>query len=92
MIQVGKTLVSDDLFSKAFTCNLNACKGACCVKGDAGAPLEPEETKILKKIYPKVKPFLRPEGIDAIESQGSHVTSKQGDLFAPSQYHQKLTG
>ena len=83
MIQVGKTLVSDDLFSKAFTCNLNACKGACCVKGDAGAPLELEETKILKKIYPKVKPFLRPEGIDAIESQGSHVTSKQGDLETP---------
>ena len=83
MIQVGKTLVSDDLLSKDFACNLNACKGACCVKGDAGAPLELEETEILKKIYPKVKPFLRPEGIDAIESQGSHVTSKQGDLETP---------
>lgn len=83
MIQVGKTLVSDELLSKAFTCNLNACKGACCVKGDAGAPLEFEETEILKKIYPKVKPFLRSQGINAIESQGTHVISKQGDLETP---------
>ena len=39
MIQIGNTLVSDDLHSEAFVCDLNACKGACCVEGEFGAPL-----------------------------------------------------
>ena len=40
MFQLGKTLVSETLFEQAFTCDLTVCKGACCVEGDAGAPLE----------------------------------------------------
>ena len=75
MIQLGKTLVSEDIIDKDFVCNLSACKGACCVDGDAGAPLEESELKILMDIYPKVKPFLRPEGIKAIEEQGLFTTS-----------------
>ena len=63
MFQLGKTIVSEDILEKEFVCNLSACKGACCVDGDAGAPLSLEETKILEEIYPKVKPFLRKEGI-----------------------------
>ena len=57
MFQLGKTIVSEDLLQKDFVCNLTACKGACCVDGDAGAPLSIEETKILEEIYPKIKPF-----------------------------------
>ncbi|MCB0388697.1 MAG: DUF3109 family protein, partial [Winogradskyella sp.] len=53
-----------------FVCNLSACKGACCIDGDAGAPLDENETDILETIYPKIKRFLRQEGIDAIEKQG----------------------
>ena len=63
MFQLGKTIVSEDIIEKDFVCNLSACKGACCIDGEAGAPLEEDETKILEDIYPKVKPFLRPEGI-----------------------------
>ena len=66
MFQLGKTIVSEDIIKKDFLCNLSACKGACCIDGDAGAPLEAGEVEILKEIYPKVKPFLRQEGIDAI--------------------------
>ena len=58
MFQLGKSIVSEDILEKEFVCNLSACKGACCVDGDAGAPLSLEETKILETIYPKVKPFL----------------------------------
>ena len=75
MIQLGKTLISEEIIDKDFVCNLSACKGACCVDGDAGAPLEESELKILMDIYPKVKPFLRPEGIKAIEEQGLFTTS-----------------
>ncbi|WKD85399.1 hypothetical protein KCTC32516_00739 [Polaribacter huanghezhanensis] len=83
MFQLGKTIVSEDVIHKDFVCNLSACKGACCIDGDAGAPLEKEETKILEEIYPKVKPFLRQEGIDVIESQGTWVTSDFGELETP---------
>lgn len=76
MIQLGKTIISEDIIEKDFVCNLSACKGACCVDGDAGAPLEEEELKILMDIYPKVKPFLRKEGIKAIEEQGLFTTSE----------------
>ncbi|HEY9169831.1 MAG TPA: DUF3109 family protein [Lutibacter sp.] len=70
MFQLGKTIVSEEIIEKDFVCNLSACKGKCCVDGEAGAPLDEDELKILMDIYPKVKPFLRPEGIEAIEAQG----------------------
>ncbi|TJY34641.1 DUF3109 family protein [Pontimicrobium aquaticum] len=83
MFQLGKTIVSEDIIEKDFVCNLNACKGACCIDGDAGAPLEEHEANILKDIYPKVKPFLREEGIDAIEAQGVYIKTDNGELETP---------
>ncbi|MGE5944947.1 MAG: DUF3109 family protein [Flavobacteriales bacterium] len=83
MFQLGKTIVSEDIIKKDFVCNLSACKGACCVDGDAGAPLEEEETKILQDIYPKVKPFLRQVSIDTIEAQGTFITTEDGDFETP---------
>lgn len=83
MFQIGKTIVSEEIINKDFVCNLSACKGACCVDGDAGAPVEPEERAILDKIYPKVKPFLRKKGIEAIEAQGTYITTEDGDIETP---------
>ena len=83
MFQLGKTIVSEDVFEKKFVCNLTACHGACCVDGDAGAPLLEPEKAILEEIYPAVKPFLRPEGIEAIESQGVWVIGTDGTLETP---------
>ena len=51
--------------------------------GDAGAPLSEAETKILEEIYPKVKPFLRKEGIEAIEKLGTWVVGTDQDLETP---------
>ena len=83
MFQLGKTIVSEDILQKDFVCNLSACHGACCVDGDAGAPLTEEETKILESIYIKIKPFLRKEGIAAIENQGTWRIGTDGDLETP---------
>ena len=83
MFQLGKTIVSEDIIKKDFVCNLSACKGACCVDGDAGAPLEKEEAEILEAIYPKVKPFLRPVSIEAIENHGTYITTEDGELETP---------
>ncbi len=84
MISIGDTLISEDILEKQFVCDLSACKGACCVEGDAGAPLEAEEVKILADEYEKVKSFLRPEGIKAIEEQGTHVIDElDGEPVTP---------
>lgn len=83
MFQLGKTIVSEDIIKKDFLCNLSACKGACCIHGDAGAPLGKEEVSVLEDIYPKVKPFLRPEGIAAIEAQGTSTVTEDGELETP---------
>ncbi len=78
MFQLGKTIVSEDILEKEFICNLAACKGTCCVQGEAGAPLEEEELQIMMDVYPIVKPFMREEGIKAIEDQGLFIT-KEGE-------------
>lgn len=72
MIIVQDKLVSDDVVEEHFVCNLQACKGACCWEGDAGAPLEAAELPVLDAIYEKIKPFLSPAGIQAIEQQGKY--------------------
>jgi len=83
MFQIGKTIVSEEIIEKDFVCNLSACKGVCCVAGDAGAPILKEETTILEEIYPKIKPYLRKKGIEAIEKQGTWVTGWDGELETP---------
>jgi hypothetical protein len=79
MISIGKTLVSEKIIEKEFVCNLSACKGQCCIDGDAGAPLEKHELQIMRDIYPKVKPFMRKEGIAEIEKQGIYTTNEDGE-------------
>ena len=83
MFQIGKTIVSEDLFLEEFTCNLKACKGICCVEGDSGAPLLEEEKAILDTIFDTVKPYLSSQGIAAIQSQGKYVIDKEGELTTP---------
>ncbi|MBT8185792.1 MAG: DUF3109 family protein [Eudoraea sp.] len=83
MFQLGKTIVSEEIIENDFVCNLSACKGACCIDGEAGAPLEDKETEILVEIYKKVKPFLREEGISVIEEHGAFVKGEDGEWETP---------
>jgi len=70
MIAIDKTLISDDLGSIRFACDLSACKGQCCVDGDAGAPLDEEEISILEDYLDEIKPYMTPEGILQVELNG----------------------
>ncbi|WP_194778501.1 DUF3109 family protein [Pararhodonellum marinum] len=79
MILVGNAVLSDDIKEKFFVCDLHKCKGACCVEGDSGAPLMDEETLTIEEIYPKVKPYLSKEGIEAIEAKGTWGIDRDGD-------------
>jgi hypothetical protein len=83
MIIIENTIVSDDVVERAFICNLNACKGACCVSGDSGAPLDFEETKILEDIYPIVKPYMTEEGIKTVEQFGKYMIDSEGEFVTP---------
>lgn len=79
MIQIDDAIISYDVVEKEFVCNLAACKGLCCVHGDAGAPLEEEEKALLRKQYKKVKPFLTAEGKAAIRKNGLFYRDDDGD-------------
>lgn len=83
MIEIGKVIVSLDIIEKKFLCDITACHGMCCEEGDSGAPLEKDEQVVLEEIYPKVKPYLRVEGIAAVEQQGVAVVDGDGDLVTP---------
>ena len=61
MIQIGDVVVSFDVLREKFLCDLNACKGACCVEGDAGAPVELDEIEKLEEVLPVIWDELSPE-------------------------------
>ncbi len=83
MFQIDKALVSEDIITKDFVCNLNACKGACCVEGEAGAPLEKEEADWLKKNYDLITPFMNEKGKSAVKKQGKFITVGKGVYETP---------
>jgi len=70
LIEVDDKIISTQIFERKFVCDLNACKGACCIEGDAGAPLTLEEVDILEETFEVIKPFMRKEGVDIVEEQG----------------------
>ena len=83
MLQIKDTLISQDLIDKNFCCDLQKCKGACCVKGDSGAPLNQEEVGLLPAIIDKIKPFLRKVSVETIENQGTHVIDNEDETVTP---------
>lgn len=83
MLQIQDVLVSEDLFIRSFACDLGKCKGACCVEGESGAPVAEDEKVQLEKIQEAIRPYLRKEGIAAIEEQGPYVIDADGDVVTP---------
>ena len=80
MIEIDDKIVSADLLREYFACDLAACKGICCVEGNAGAPLEMDEVDTLEEEYPN---YMTPEGIRAVEAQGFMVVDEDGDYTTP---------
>jgi hypothetical protein len=81
MIIIQDKIVSDELVEEQFLCNLDACKGACCWEGDAGAPLEDEEVSLLDNIYHQVKDYLSPAGRAAIAAEGRYTFDEEEEVF-----------
>lgn len=80
MIQIDDVIVSLDVFREKFLCDLGACKGACCIEGDAGAPVEPGEVEALEASLPAVWDDLSPEARAVIDRQGVVYVDEEGDL------------
>ena len=83
MIALGDTLISEDVFETLFACDLKACKGACCVEGESGAPLTNEEVERLEEAFEVVKGQLRPEALAVIDKVGLFEVDQDGDYVTP---------
>lgn len=83
MFQIGKTLVSEALIDQEFVCNLSACKGACCVEGEAGAPLTVDEAQWLERHLTEIEPYLPEAGIKVIKEQGAYIKLETGEFETP---------
>lgn len=79
MIKVGDVLVSDDVLSEAFVCDLAKCKGACCVEGDLGAPLEKAELSKIDEVIEVVKPYLSGRARETLDQKGGYELDEDGD-------------
>jgi hypothetical protein len=83
MMEIGDKVVSLDLVTEKFICDLDKCKGVCCVEGESGAPLEDEEVDILDREYSNIAPYLRDSGNSAIQEQGTWVIDVDNEKVTP---------
>ncbi len=82
MIVIDDVLISDDIVTKHFVCDLNACLGACCWEGEWGAPLLEEEVRIIKKVWKKVSPYLSEESQEVVRKEGFGTTDDGKEYLA----------
>lgn len=80
MFEIQNTLVSLDMAERFFCCDLEHCLGQCCIEGDAGAPITPEEEERLRQVLPAVWDDLAPSARRVIEEQGVSYVDEEGDL------------
>ncbi len=84
MIAIDNTLISDEVVQEQFVCDLNKCKGGCCVDGDAGAPLQPDELDRINEVYEAVLPYLPAESREELERKGRYVYDKEFGWVTPT--------
>lgn len=84
MIAIDNILVSDEVVKEQFVCDLTSCKGACCVDGDAGAPLQNDELDKINQVYDKVLPYLNDESIKELNKQGRYVYDREFGWVTPT--------
>lgn len=80
IIEVGDVLLSSDILTERFCCDLSKCKGICCVEGDAGAPVSLDEIGAIEDMLDDVWPDLSAQAQAVIDQQGVAYTDRDGDL------------
>ena len=84
MIAIDNILVSDEVVSEQFVCDLNKCKGGCCEDGDSGAPLTNEELEYLSDFIEEIKPYLTPEGLKVLDKDGLYRYDQEFGWVTPT--------
>jgi hypothetical protein len=84
LIAIDNILVSDDVVSEQFVCDLNKCRGGCCEDGDSGAPLSMEELDILRDFIEEIKPYISPEGLRVLEKEGLYRHDSEFGWVTPT--------
>lgn len=83
IIQIGDILVSEDVVMEYFSCDYGKCRGACCIIGDSGAPVEESEIEGLETGYPEYSPLMSQGGRDAVAEKGFFDIDRDGDIVTP---------
>ena len=79
MILIQDTIVSLEILEKEFCCDIDNCKGCCCIEGDAGAPVTPEEEQLLNEMLPDLLPQMTKEAREVVEKQGIAYNDPSGE-------------
>lgn len=79
MVIIGNTLISEEIFDQEFICNLQACKGACCVEGDAGAPVSEKEKQSIETNLEKIRPYLTEASLSEASASGFFEKDEDGE-------------
>ncbi len=79
MIELENTLISEDVINEHFVCDLTRCKGACCVEGDLGAPLDKVELKCIDEVIAVVKSYLSKDAVDVLKNNGGYVLDEDNE-------------
>lgn len=80
MFQIQDTLVSLDLAEEFFCCDLDACKGECCIEGDAGAPVTEAECDEIRRALPLIEADMAPRAVEEVRRRGVSYIDEEGDL------------
>lgn len=80
MLQIDDKILSLDIIEEFFVCDLDRCKGECCIEGDAGAPITPEEYETICGLIPLVWDRLSPAAQKVLEEKGPGYYDEEGDL------------
>lgn len=79
MLQIDNTIVSLDLIDSSFVCDLQKCRGMCCMGGDSGAPVTTDEIDAIESSFPEIRQYLRKEGLLEIEENGLYYVDEEFD-------------
>ena len=80
IIEIDNILVSEDILTEEFCCDLDACKGICCVEGDAGAPVTLDEIGGIESALDDVWDDMSASAQAVVDKQGVAYTDRDGDL------------
>ena len=83
IVQIGDILVSEDVVMEYFACDYAVCRGACCIAGDSGAPLEEHELEGLERDYPAYCDLMTPQGRAAVDAKGFFEVDRDNDIVTP---------